>query len=115
MYVKRQLMIERNVGISIRDMWQHTNNVCDGLFAYFFILINLVRIVEWVVVDRVSAGAKPKESLLCNSTTDPPPDHIRITTRSPVNLDRKFNVPQVYGDTVFLGLGWPCLVSCELA
>ena len=53
----------------------------------------------------MSAGAKPKESLLCNSTTDPPPDHIRITTRSPVNLDPKFNVLQVYGDTVLLGLG----------
>ena len=48
-------------------------------------------------------GAKPKESLLCNSTTDPPPDHISITIRSLVNLDRKFNVPQVYGDTVLLG------------
>ena len=51
MYVKRKLMSERNVGISVRDMWQHTNMYVLVCLQDFFILINLARIVEWVVVD----------------------------------------------------------------
>ena len=47
----RKLMSERNVGISIRDMWQHTNMYVLVCLHDFFILINLVRIVEWVVVE----------------------------------------------------------------
>ena len=60
MYVKRKLMSERNVGISTRYMWQHSNMYVLVCLHGFFILIKMVRIDEWAVWTRVSAGAKPK-------------------------------------------------------
>ena len=83
------------------------------MFTQCFFFINKFSPNRWM--GDCGPGRPLSRSIMRSSTTDPPPHLYTSAPGSPVNLDRKFNVPQVDGDgpSGSKGLNTLCVLSAQ--